>query len=130
MISVHEILAGDILHLEPGDLIPADGVFISGHNVRCDESSATGESDQIKKTGGEAVLRLLEADHQNAGDMDPFIISGSKVLEGVGTYMVTSVGVNSSLGKIMMAMRQDTQSTPLQNKLDGLATAIAKLGGG
>ncbi|KAK2757252.1 plasma membrane calcium [Arachnomyces sp. PD_36] len=130
MLSVHEILVGDVLHLEPGDLIPADGVFISGHNVKCDESSATGESDQIKKTGGDAVQRLLEAGHQNSADMDPFIISGSKVLEGVGTYVVTSVGMNSSFGKIMMAMRQEDQSTPLQNKLDGLATAIAKLGGG
>jgi Ca2+-transporting ATPase len=130
MLSVHDVLTGDLLHLEPGDLIPADGVFISGHNVRCDESSATGESDQIKKTGGEKVVSLLEAGHRNTADMDPFIISGSKVLEGVGTYLVTSVGSNSSFGKIMMAMRQDTQSTPLQNKLDGLATAIAKLGGG
>lgn len=130
MLSVHEVLVGDVLQLEPGDLIPADGVFINGHNVKCDESSATGESDQIKKTGGEAVLRLLESGHQNQADMDPFIISGSKVLEGVGTYLVTSVGVYSSHGKIMMAMRQDTQSTPLQIKLDGLATAIAKLGGG
>ncbi|EPS40784.1 hypothetical protein H072_5329 [Dactylellina haptotyla CBS 200.50] len=130
MISVHDILVGDVLHLEPGDLIPADGVFISGHNVKCDESSATGESDQIKKTGGEQVLRLFEQGHSNVGDLDPFIISGSKVLEGVGTYLVTSVGVNSSFGKIMMSMRQEMAPTPLQIKLDGLATAIAKLGFG
>ncbi|KAF3916692.1 hypothetical protein ABW20_dc0105813 [Dactylellina cionopaga] len=128
MVSVHDILVGDVLHLEPGDLVPADGIFISGHNVKCDESSATGESDQIKKTGGEQVLRLLERGHANTADLDPFIISGSKILEGVGTYMVTSVGVNSSFGKIMMSMRQEMAPTPLQIKLDGLATAIAKLG--
>lgn len=128
MLSVYDIMVGDILHLEPGDLIPADGIFISGHNVKCDESSATGESDALRKTGGEQVLRLLEEGHNNIRDMDPFIISGSKVLEGVGTYMVTSVGVNSSYGKILMAMRQDMEPTPLQVKLNGLATAIAKLG--
>ena len=71
--------------MEPGDLIPADGVFISGHNVKCDESSATGESDQMKKTSCEQVLRLLERGHSGSKDLDPFILSGSKVLEGVGT---------------------------------------------
>ncbi|KAJ4352502.1 plasma membrane calcium [Didymosphaeria variabile] len=126
-ISVYDILVGDVLHMEPGDLIPADGVFISGHNVKCDESSATGESDQMKKTNAEQVLRLLERGHNNGKDLDPFVISGSKVLEGVGTYLVTSVGVNSSYGKILMAMRQEPEQTPLQIKLDKLAKAIAKL---
>ncbi|KAF2461046.1 hypothetical protein BDY21DRAFT_334148 [Lineolata rhizophorae] len=128
MTSVHDILVGDILHLEPGDLVPADGIFISGHNLKCDESSATGESDQLKKTGGDQVFRLYESGHSDPHDMDPFIISGSKVLEGVGQYVVTSVGVNSSYGKILMAMRTDMVPTPLQVKLDGLATAIGKLG--
>ncbi|RDW58550.1 Calcium-transporting ATPase [Aspergillus mulundensis] len=127
-ISVHDVLVGDVLHLEPGDLVPVDGVYIEGHNVKCDESSATGESDQLKKTGGEQVLRLLEQGHTKQQDMDPFIISGSKVLEGFGTCLVTSVGVNSSYGKILMAMRQDMEPTPLQKKLDRLASAIAKLG--
>jgi magnesium-transporting ATPase (P-type) len=46
-------------------MIPADGIFITGHNVKCDESSATGESDALKKTGGEQVMRLLEQGHSN-----------------------------------------------------------------
>ncbi|GFF96912.1 calcium-transporting ATPase 2 [Aspergillus lentulus] len=128
-ISVHDVLVGDILHLEPGDLVPVDGIFIGGHNVKCDESSATGESDQLKKTGAEQVMQLLEQRHSKQQDLDPFIISGSKVLEGVGTCVVTSVGINSSYGKILMAMRQDMDPTPLQKKLDGFAGAIAKLGG-
>ncbi|KAI9747981.1 MAG: hypothetical protein M4579_007343, partial [Chaenotheca gracillima] len=127
MTSVYELTVGDVLHIEPGDLIPADGIFIQGHNVRCDESSATGESDQMKKTAGEEVSRQIF--HGVASPkLDPFIISGSKVLEGVGTYLVTSVGENSSFGKTMMAVRQKTEPTPLQVKLDGLAGAIAKLG--
>jgi Ca2+-transporting ATPase len=128
MISIHDILAGDVVHMEPGDLIPADGIFISGHNVKCDESSATGESDALKKTSGERVFQLLQEGHTNMKELDPFIVSGSKVLEGVGSYLVTSVGVNSSYGKILMAMRVDMAPTPLQVKLDGLAAAIAKLG--
>ncbi|KIE00519.1 plasma membrane calcium-transporting ATPase 2, partial [Metarhizium majus ARSEF 297] len=127
MINVHDILVGDVLHLEPGDLVPVDGIFIDGHDVKCDESSATGESDALKKTGGDHVMRALEAGH-NPRKLDPFIISGAKVLEGMGTFVCTSVGVNSSFGKIMMSVRTEVEDTPLQKKLQGLALAIAKLG--
>ncbi|GKT86073.1 LOW QUALITY PROTEIN: calcium-translocating P-type ATPase [Colletotrichum tofieldiae] len=130
MINVNELLVGDVLHLEPGDMVPADGILIEGHEVKCDESSATGESDVLKKTAGDQVMKLLESKHSNHDDMDPFIISGSKVLEGMGTYVCTSVGVYSSFGKIMMSVRYDIESTPLQKKLERLAIAIAKLGGG
>ena len=81
MINVHDVLAGDVLFLEPGDVVPVDGVFIDGHNVRCDESSATGESDAIRKTPAGTVMRLLQSGHPTKG-LDPFIISGAKVLEG------------------------------------------------
>ncbi|PSN62507.1 calcium-translocating P-type ATPase [Corynespora cassiicola Philippines] len=127
MISIYDVLAGDVLHLEPGDVIPVDGIFIEGHNVKCDESSATGESDALKKTPGVLTMKALENGQSTKG-LDPFIISGAKVLEGVGTFMATSVGVHSSYGKIMMSVRTDTESTPLQVKLEGLAMAIAKLG--
>ncbi|CAG8547962.1 8146_t:CDS:2 [Paraglomus brasilianum] len=115
-ISVHEINVGDIMLLEPGDIIAVDGVYISGHNLTCDESSATGESDTIKKN-------TLE----NNGD--PIILSGSKVLEGVGKAVVIAVGPNSFFGKTMIALRgSESDETPLQMKLDLLAEQIAKLG--
>ncbi|EPS35998.1 hypothetical protein H072_10422 [Dactylellina haptotyla CBS 200.50] len=127
LISVYDLMVGDIVHIEPGDLIPTDGVFVEGHNVKCDESSATGESDMMKKTPGEEVWRHLRNGTATA-KMDPFVISGAKVLEGVGTYMTTSVGVNSSFGKIMMSLRTETEPTPLQEKLNDLASMIGKLG--
>ncbi|KAK1995061.1 calcium-translocating P-type ATPase [Colletotrichum falcatum] len=130
VVNVNDVLVGDVLHLEPGDMVPVDGVLIEGHEVKCDESSATGESDVLKKTAGDQVMRLLDSKHGNHDDLDPFIISGSKVLEGMGTYVCTSVGVYSSFGKIMMSVRYDIESTPLQKKLERLAIAIAKLGGG
>ncbi|KAL8657960.1 MAG: hypothetical protein Q9226_001398 [Calogaya cf. arnoldii] len=126
-ISVHDILVGDVMHLEPGDMIPVDGIFISGHNVKCDESSATGESDLLRKHPGDDVYAAIES-HQSLSKLDPFIISGGKVTEGVGTFMVTAVGVHSSYGKTMMSLREDAQTTPLQSKLNVLATYIAKLG--
>lgn len=126
-ISVHDITAGDVLHLEPGDAVPADGIFISGHGVKCDESSATGESDQMKKTSGHEVYQRI-LDGTATSKLDPFIISGSKVLEGVGTYLVTSVGINSSYGKILMSLQTENEETPLQVKLGHLANWIGGLG--
>ncbi|CAG8599744.1 1774_t:CDS:2, partial [Ambispora gerdemannii] len=102
--------------LEPGDIVPVDGIFLSGHNLTCDESSATGESDALKKNS------------LDAGG-DPFILSGSKVLEGVGKAIVIAVGPYSYFGKTMMALRgNESTETPLQIKLDILAEHIAKLG--
>ncbi|KAF5635311.1 calcium-translocating P-type ATPase PMCA-type [Fusarium tjaetaba] len=127
LVNVADVVVGDVMNLEPGDLIPADGIFIDGHNVKCDESTVTGESDALKKTPG---AKCFVDDPMRTKEPDPFIISGSRVLEGMGTFVVTSVGVNSSFGKIMMSVRTDIESTPLQKKLEGLAVAIAKLGGG
>ena len=127
MISVFDVMVGDVLYLEPGDAVPADGIFISGHGVKCDESSATGESDQMKKTAGLEVWQQI-CDGTATRKLDPFIISGSKVLEGVGTFLVTSVGENSSYGKIMLSLHTESENTPLQVKLAGLADWIGGLG--
>ena len=126
-ISVHEVLVGDVMHLEPGDMIPVDGIFISGHNLKCDESSATGESDLLRKQSGDEVFAAIES-HHSLSKMDCFIISGAKVSEGIGTFLVTAVGVNSTHGKTMMSLNQGSQPTPLQSKLNILAEYIAKLG--
>lgn len=129
MISIHDITVGDILHLEPGDAIPADGVLVTGHGIRCDESSATGESDQMKKTNGRDVWQQIMAGEATE-KLDPFLISGAKVLEGVGTYLVTSVGPYSNYGRIMMSLQEANDPTPLQVKLGRLADWIGWLGSG
>ncbi|CAG8446397.1 7259_t:CDS:2 [Acaulospora morrowiae] len=134
LISVHDIMVGDILRLEPGDIASADGVLVSGYNLKCDESTSTGESDAVRKMKYEDCIELLDVEsgpsELHDSKPDPFIISGSRVLEGLGTYVVTAVGVNSFHGKIMMSLRSDPEDTPLQVKLNDLAERIAKLGGG
>jgi Ca2+-transporting ATPase len=130
-ISVHDIMVGDVLHLETGDVIPVDGIFIQGHGVKCDESSATGESDLLRKTpGADASAALLDLKEGKTEKLDPFIISGSKVTEGNGTFLVTAVGVNSSYGRITMSLRTEQDDTPLQRKLNVLADWIARIGAG
>jgi Ca2+-transporting ATPase len=135
-VSVFDIMVGDVMHLFAGDLVPVDGIFINGHGVKCDESSATGESDLLKKVAADEVFAALDEVAKGgkppAGieKLDPFIISGSKVNEGTGTFLVTAVGVNSSYGRIMMSMHTDQEDTPLQKKLNVLADGIAKFGAG
>ncbi|KAF2630934.1 calcium-translocating P-type ATPase [Macroventuria anomochaeta] len=126
-VLVYDILVGDVVNLEPGDMIPVDGILIQGHGIKCDESSATGESDLLKKTPGDEAFRTIER-HENLKKVDPFILSGAKVSEGVGQFLVTATGVNSSYGKTMMSLREESEVTPLQSKLNVLATYIAKLG--
>lgn len=128
MISIHDVQVGDVLHLEPGEVVPADGIFIEGHNVKCDESAATGESDAVRKQDWRLCAELAAKQDPHTSIPDPFLISGSKVLEGVGTFLVTSIGVNSYHGRTMMALRTEDEMTPLQVKLNGLAGMIAKLG--
>ncbi|KAF9811644.1 hypothetical protein IEO21_06493 [Rhodonia placenta] len=133
VIDVHEVVVGDVALLEPGEIVPCDGVFLGGHNVRCDESGATGESDAIRKVDYDEAMRV----HGEHGDeehgpghagADCFVVSGAKVLEGYGSYAVIAVGPRSFNGRIMMALRGDTENTPLQLKLNDLAELIAKVG--
>ncbi|KAH9905078.1 calcium-translocating P-type ATPase [Fomitopsis serialis] len=129
VVDVHEVVVGDIALLEPGEIIPCDGVYLGGHNVRCDESGATGESDAIRKIDYEEAVRARDGHGEHAGGhSDCFMVSGSKVLEGYGSYVVIAVGPKSFNGRIMMALRGDTEDTPLQLKLNDLAELIAKAG--
>ena len=102
---------GDIALLEPGEVVPCDGVFLTGHNVKCDESGATGESDAIKKVSYDEYLAIRQKAQDafenngmepSGGHTDCFVVSGSKVLEGVGSYVVVAVGTKSFNGRIMM----------------------------
>lgn len=127
LISVYDVVVGDVLHLESGDSVPADGILIDGHGIRCDESSATGESHAMKKTGGQEVWNRI-CNETATSKLDPFIISGSKVLEGVGTYLVTAVGEYSSFGQILVSLQTKNEDTPLQVKLARMANWIGYLG--
>uniref|UniRef100_A0A8C4IFC5 Calcium-transporting ATPase n=1 Tax=Dicentrarchus labrax TaxID=13489 RepID=A0A8C4IFC5_DICLA len=83
-IPVAEIVVGDIAQIKYGDLLPADGILIQGNDLKIDESSLTGESDQVRKS--------LEK--------DPMLLSGTHVMEGSGRMVVSAVGLNSQTGII------------------------------
>ncbi|CAA7021425.1 unnamed protein product [Microthlaspi erraticum] len=111
-ISIYDLLAGDIVHLGIGDQVPADGLFISGFSVLIDESSLTGESEPIS----------VSVEH-------PFLLSGTKVQDGSCKMLVTTVGMRTQWGKLMATLSEGgDDETPLQVKLNGVATIIGKIG--
>jgi Ca2+-transporting ATPase len=136
-ISIHSILVGDVVLLEPGDLVCADGIVLEAHLLSCDESGATGESDAIKKGPlehygfDENIQGSSKINHSAANSrshLDPFVLSGTKVIEGVGKFLVIAVGRHSMNGRLIMSLQEEKDDTPLQIKLDYLAEKIAKLG--
>lgn len=142
-ISIYDLLVGDILYIETGDVLPADSILISGE-CSCDESSITGESrtiekatiykavdyynDEVKSTNSSSSSLVFDVG--DMGVLDPFLISGSKLLSGQGKALVLCVGENSVNGKIMKSLSIDDSNevTPLQERLDNLANGISKYG--
>ncbi|CBI28615.3 unnamed protein product, partial [Vitis vinifera] len=111
-ISIYDLVVGDIVHLSIGDQVPADGVFISGHSLSIDESSLSGESEPV-----------------NINKQRPFLLSGTKVQDGSGKMLVTSVGMRTEWGRLMVTLSEGGEDeTPLQVKLNGVATIIGKIG--
>lgn len=130
------LMVGDLLSLKTGDIIPCDCILVSGF-VQMDESSITGESDTIKKLPLNQSIQYskeneLEKDIPEDHHIpDPMVISGSLVIEGSGTAIITSVGVNSMNGKTMMALHsqdEEDEGTPLQKRLTVLADNISLFG--
>ncbi|KAG7574510.1 Calcium-transporting P-type ATPase N-terminal autoinhibitory domain [Arabidopsis suecica] len=111
-ISIHDLVVGDVVHLSIGDQVPADGIFVSGYNLEIDESSLSGES---------------EPSHVNKEK--PFLLSGTKVQNGSAKMLVTTVGMRTEWGKLMETLVDGGEDeTPLQVKLNGVATIIGKIG--
>lgn len=127
MILIFNLMVGDVIGVETGDVVPADLVLISGE-VECDESALTGESDTITKRPAAVAIREYQTDPKSSHPEDPFLISGAKVLSGVGTALVTAVGEHSIHGRTMMSLSHELESTPLQERLDKLADGISRYG--
>ena len=123
-IDSAEVVPGDILLLEAGDFIAADGRILENFGMKCDESSMTGESEPAEKTD-----TLLDGDDIPLGDRKNMVYSGSLVTYGRAYVLVTGTGMDTELGKIAALMNETKQrKTPLQVSLDKfsgkLATAI------
>ena len=112
-ISSQELVPGDIVLLEAGDYVPADGRIIESQTLKVIEGMLTGESEPVLKDADTIN------EESSLGDQKNMVFSGSMVVYGRATYVVTSCGMNTQVGKIANLLETaENKQTPLQQKLD------------
>ena len=118
LIPIDEVVVSDIILLDSGDRIVADGVLIKGE-VSVDESSITGESKEVYK---KPFTKGLNPSTNNE------LLRGSVIYHGVGEMIVTKVGVNTFYGKISLELQEKQPESPLKLRLRDLAKVISRIG--
>jgi len=120
-IPSREIAVGDILYLDAGDYVSADGRIIESHSLQVNESSLTGESESVLK-----VTEKIDQENVGIGDRKNMVFSGSFVTYGRGVVLVTAVGMNTEIGKIANLLENAKEKkTPLQVSLDKFGKKLA-----
>ncbi|MBR2190469.1 MAG: calcium-translocating P-type ATPase, PMCA-type [Eubacterium sp.] len=123
-VTQGEIVVGDIMLLETGDKIVADGRLIESHELNVDESTLTGESEHVTKNED-----FVGDDGTQVADRINMVYSGCFVSGGTAKMVVTAVGKDTEFGLIAGELSSiDQTSTPLQEKLDRMGKMIAILG--
>ena len=120
-LPVAQLVPGDILLLEAGDLVAADGRILENFSLKVNESSLTGESESVEKTAD-----ALAGENIALGDQKNMVFSGSLVTYGRASVLITATGMHTELGKIAALMNQTQQRrTPLQKSLDDFSKKLA-----
>ena len=116
-----QVVPGDVVLLEAGDMVVADGRLLNSWSLKVNESSLTGESEPVEKTDGP-----LEGDEVPLGDRKNMAFSGSLVTYGRGMMVVTGTGMDTEIGHIAALMNRTQQrKTPLQQSLDAFSGKLA-----
>jgi Ca2+-transporting ATPase len=117
------VVPGDILLLEAGDLVVADGRILECHNLVVNESSLTGESDNVEKQSD-----TLSSSPVPLAEQSNMIFSGSLITGGRATAVVTATGMDTEIGKIAAMMNAaEEKKTPLQVSLDQFGSRLAAM---
>lgn len=120
-IPSREIIVGDILYLDAGDYVSADGRIIENYSLQVNESSLTGESISSTKT-----TEPIDEENVSLGDRKSMVFSGGFVTYGRAVVLVTQIGMDTEIGKIANLLKgaQD-KKTPLQQNLDNFGKKLA-----
>lgn len=126
-ISIDDIVKGDLIKLQSGDKIPADGYIIEG-SIKVDQSTLNGESKEATKSAVPDDFVNNETEHLET--LDPYhVFRGTTVCSGDAIMLVTTVGDKSEYGKIAKELQTaQLRDTPLKVKLTNLAKLISKFG--
>ncbi|MHB8798591.1 MAG: cation-translocating P-type ATPase [Thermoanaerobaculia bacterium] len=120
-VSSRELVPGDVVLLETGNVVPADGRVLSGVNLRTQEAALTGESEAVEKDAG----IVLEPERPLA-ERRNMVFAGTVVTWGHGEVVVTATGMATELGKIASLIQSVVEEkTPLQQRLDRLGKGLA-----
>ncbi|HEY6531478.1 MAG TPA: HAD-IC family P-type ATPase, partial [Acidimicrobiales bacterium] len=124
-VATDEVVPGDVVLLEAGDRVPADGRFVLTANTSVDESSLTGESHPVEKDASStAAADAALGDRFGAGFMNTTLVRGRAEL------VVTSTGMGTEMGKVAELLGSaETEDTPLQRQLDRLSKRLAMIAG-
>ena len=118
-----EVTIGDIVMLEAGDYVPADGRILENASLKVDESALTGESLGVDKTEEE-----ISGQDVPLGDRTNMVYSGSFVSYGRGSFLVTAIGMETEVGKIAKLLKSTSEKkTPLQMNLDNFGQKLSIL---
>jgi Ca2+-transporting ATPase len=124
-IAGREVVTEDIVVLQEGDRVPADGTVLYSINLKADESLLTGESVPVDKIEWDR----LKEDTVPGGDDLPFVYSGSLIVQGTGIYKVSRIGMNTEIGKIGKAIENvKEEPTKLNKEMGKLIKRIAIIG--
>lgn len=120
-IPSKDIVPGDIVMLEAGDLVSADGRIVENYSLQINESSLTGESESVTKTE-----ETFNKEEIPLGDQKNMVFAGSLVTYGRALVVVTSTGMHTEIGKIANLMNETQEKkTPLQISLDEFSKKLA-----
>lgn len=119
VVSSKEIVPGDIVLLEAGDFVPAEGRLIEAAALKVNESSLTGESVPVEKQ-----IDPLDSENVSLGDRINMVFAGTTVVYGRGKMVVTGTGMNTEMGKIASMMGEEEETIPLQERLNKLGKTL------
>ncbi len=120
-ISSRDLVPGDIVRLEAGDFVPADGRILESANLRIEEAALTGESEAIEKK-----IEVIHSEEPALGDRLNMVYMGTVVTYGRGAVAITETGMNTELGHIANLLQDvEREPTPLQRRLERLSKTLA-----
>ncbi len=125
MIPAAKLVPGDVVVLDTGDRVPADGRIIQSYHLRVDESSLTGESRPVVKSPDPLPEEIPLADRRN------MLYMNTSISQGRAETVVTATGMNTEVGRLAAMLAQTEEGpTPLQRQLDALGKRLALIAGG
>lgn len=127
VIDTENVVVGDLIIIQSGDKIPADGVLIQG-DLRVDNSSLNGEAEECKKTSASSDFEMAEKITGDTFVDKHSLFKGTTVFNGEGVMEVRRVGMNTMMGQMAEDMKDEDVDSPLKVKLSKLAGQISKFG--